>query len=136
MNESVENDINREQSETDHNFDSFILENFTPYSGEKDVNTWLNETEEKFNQLLVPRSLRFTAILLLVIGRAKKIYIMNRRNIQSFGDFYEILLSYFDKVEDQSTRNILQNGTLLQSNLYHPEKSLEGKTLQTVNSGC
>ncbi|CAF5001928.1 unnamed protein product, partial [Rotaria sp. Silwood1] len=63
--------INKE-TEDENNFDLFILQNFTPFSGEQDVNQWLSETKMKFSRLLIPRNLRFTAIPLLVKGPAKK----------------------------------------------------------------
>ena len=91
-----ENNTDKEEHENENSFDSFILQNFIPFSGEQDVNLWLNETEEKFNRLFISRSLRFTAVPLLVKSHAKKVYIKNRRSIQSFDDFYEILLLHFD----------------------------------------
>jgi hypothetical protein len=90
MSEKIENNINQEENEGENNFDSFNLENFTRFSGEQEVNVWLNETVKKFNRLLILRSLRFTAIALLVEGPAQKVYIRNRRHVRSFDNFYEI----------------------------------------------
>ena len=103
--EKDENLTNKEDIEDEHSFDSFILENFSQFSGEQDVNLWSQETTKKFNRLLIPRNTRFLVIPLLVEGEAQKIYIMNRRNIKSFDDFYEILLSNFDKNNIQATQN-------------------------------
>ncbi|CAF1536334.1 unnamed protein product [Rotaria sp. Silwood1] len=116
----------------ENSFDIFILQNFTPFSGEQDVNQWLSETKRKFNRLLIPRNLRFTAIPLLVEGPAKKVYILNRRNIQSYEDFYEILLLHFDKTVIPSTLISQQDSVFSQSNLFHHVKSSEDETLQTM----
>jgi hypothetical protein len=118
-NEKIENNINQEENEGENNFDSFILENFTQFSGEQEVNVWLNETVKKFNRLLILRNLRLTAIPLLVEGLAQKVYIRNRRYVQSFDDFYEILLAHFDKDDAQSTINNQPESALSQSNLIH-----------------
>ncbi|CAF4054918.1 unnamed protein product [Rotaria sp. Silwood1] len=118
----------------ENSFDIFILQNFTPFSGEQDVNQWLTETKRKFNRLLIPRNLRFTAIPLLVEGPAKKVYILNRRNIQSYEDFYEILLLHFDKNVIQSTLINQQESVFSESNLFHHVKSSEDKTLQTMTT--
>jgi hypothetical protein len=88
MSEKIENNINQEENEGENNFDSFNLENFTRFSSEQEVNVWLNETVKKFNRLLIPQNLRFTAIALLVEGPAQKVYIRNRRHVRSFDDFF------------------------------------------------
>ncbi|CAF1298482.1 unnamed protein product [Rotaria sp. Silwood1] len=128
----VENDADCEENETENNFDLFILQNFTPFSGEQDVNQWLSETKRKFNRLLIPRNLRSTAIPLLVEGPAEKVYILNRRNIQSFEDFYEILLLHFDKDVTPSALTDPQESVFSQSSLLHQVKSSEDKNLQTM----
>jgi len=79
-----------------NNFDSFILEHFVPFSGKQSVHQWLDETERTFQHLKVPRNLRFEAISLLVEGNAKRLYIQHRKDLRSFDDFYEFLLSHFD----------------------------------------
>ena len=87
------------QSQTEENideFDAFILENFTPFSGQQNVIQWLDTTETKFNQFRINRALRFQAISLLLVSDAKRIYIKHRKTIQSFEDFYEFLLVSFD----------------------------------------
>ncbi len=93
MSEKIENNINQEENEGENNFDSFNLENFTRFFGEQEVNVWLNETVKKFNRLLIPQNLRFTAIALLVEGPAQKVYIRNRRHVRSFDDFLRNLIS-------------------------------------------
>ncbi|KAF9754379.1 hypothetical protein NGRA_3337, partial [Nosema granulosis] len=80
----------------DDNFDAFILDNFIPFSGKQNVIQWLNETEDNFNRLRIGRQLRFKTISLLVKDEAKRKYLTNRKEIQSFDDFYTFLLSQFD----------------------------------------
>ncbi|CAF1451540.1 unnamed protein product [Rotaria sp. Silwood1] len=116
----------------ENSFDIFILQNFTRFSGEQDVNIWLDETVDKFDRSLITTNLRFAAIPLLVRGLAQKVYLKNRRNIQSFDDFYEILLSHFDKNEVQPIHNHQQENTILQSDLNSQTKLLEDKNLQTM----
>jgi hypothetical protein len=36
-NEKIENNLNQEENEGENNFDSFILENFTQFSGEQEM---------------------------------------------------------------------------------------------------
>ncbi|CAF4747816.1 unnamed protein product, partial [Rotaria sp. Silwood2] len=43
--EKNENIINKEETDDENSFDSFIIQNFTPFSGEQDVKQWLHETE-------------------------------------------------------------------------------------------
>ena len=50
-----------DQNNIDDSFDEFILENFTQFSGQQNVTLWLDETERKFNQYRISRSLRFEA---------------------------------------------------------------------------
>ncbi|CAF4644134.1 unnamed protein product [Rotaria sp. Silwood2] len=71
-----ENLINKEETDDENNFDSFIIQNFAPFSGEEDVNQWWSETKRRFNRFLIPRNLRLTAIPLLVEGPAEKVYIL------------------------------------------------------------
>ncbi|CAF0887155.1 unnamed protein product [Rotaria sp. Silwood1] len=91
------------ENEEDHQFDSFVLEHFVPFSGKQPVNLWLDETESKFNQFKISRSFRFEAISLLVEGDAKRLYIKNRKAIRSFDDFYEFLLVHFDNNNSSSS---------------------------------
>ncbi|CAF3467149.1 unnamed protein product [Rotaria sp. Silwood2] len=130
--EKNENLINKEVIDDENSFDSFILQNFTPFSGEQDVNLWLHDTQKRFDRLLIPRNLRFTAIPLLVRGLPQKIYIKNRRDIQSFDDFYEILLSHFDKNDVQPTYNNQQQNIISQSDFISQTKSSDDKNLQTM----
>ncbi|CAF4322490.1 unnamed protein product [Rotaria sp. Silwood2] len=91
------------ENEEDHQFDSFVLEHFVPFSGKQPVNLWLDETESKFNQFKISRNFRFEAISLLVQGDAKRLYIKNRKAIRSFDDFYEFLLVHFDNNNSSSS---------------------------------
>ena len=81
--------------ENDDDFDAFILDNFVPFSGNENVVQWLDQTECKFKELRIGRCLRFEAIPLLIEGAAKRKYLTHRRDIRSFDDFYELLLSQF-----------------------------------------
>ena len=130
--EKNENLTNKEDIENEHSFDSFILQNFSQFSGEQDVNLWLQETTKKFNRLLIPRNTRFLAIPLLVEGEAQKIYIINRRNIKSFDDFYEILLSNFDKNNIQATQNHRHESIASQHEISLETKTSENKNSQTL----
>ena len=78
-------------------FDTFVLNSFPPFSGAEDVIKWLNDIEQKFNQRRISRSLRFAAIPLLVVDEAKRKYIKKRNQISSFEDFYEFLLTTFER---------------------------------------
>ncbi|CAF1415405.1 unnamed protein product [Rotaria sp. Silwood1] len=86
----------------DDGFDSFIIQNFVPFSGKQNVIQWLDETEHKFNHFHIGRNLRFEAISLLVEGDAKRKYIKARKEIKSFDDFYEFLLLQFDSTDNIS----------------------------------
>ena len=78
------------------NFETFVIDNFVPFSGKQDVILWLDETEQKFKELRIGHSLRFKAIPQLIEGAAKRKYVKHRKDIRSFDDFYEFLLSQFD----------------------------------------
>ncbi|CAF3328914.1 unnamed protein product [Rotaria sp. Silwood2] len=86
----------------DDSFDSFIIQNFVPFSEKQNVIQWLDETEHKFNHFHIGRNLRFEAISLLVEGDAKRKYIKARKEIKSFDDFYEFLLLQFDSTDNIS----------------------------------
>ncbi|CAF1356404.1 unnamed protein product [Rotaria sordida] len=133
-NDMVENTTDGETNEGENNFEVFILKNFTLFSGEQDVNIWLDATVDKFDRSLITTNLRLAAIPLLVKGQAHKVYLKNKRNIQSFDDFTELLLSYFDKNDIQLTVNTSQETFSSNSNLTHQIKSSEEKTLQTINT--
>ncbi|CAF4995609.1 unnamed protein product, partial [Rotaria sp. Silwood1] len=133
-NDMVENNTDRETNEGENNFEVFILKNFTRFSGEQDVNSWLDETVDKFDRSLITTNLRFAAIPLLVKGQALKVYLQNKLNIQSFDNFTELLLSYFDKNDIQLPVNNSQEPLSSHSNLAHQIKSSEEKTLQTINT--
>lgn len=79
-----------------NDFDAFILNKFIRFSGKENVILWLDQTEQKFNELHIGRNLRFKAISLLIEGAAKRKYLTHRKEIRSFDDFYEFLLSHFD----------------------------------------
>jgi hypothetical protein len=122
--ENVHSDpIFEQDREPTDSFDAFVISNFVTFSGSQDVIRWLDDTEKKFNQYKFSRNLRFDAIPLLLEGEAKRKYIRNRKDIQSFDDFYEFILNTFEKTVSfsstttQSTRNhnSLGSGSMLQS---------------------
>ncbi|CAF3827803.1 unnamed protein product [Rotaria sp. Silwood1] len=79
------------EPEDEEAFDVFILNNFSPYSGNENVTEWLEITDEKFNTFKMTRKLRHLAIPLLVKGDAKQIYFNNKNNINTYDDFYVLL---------------------------------------------
>ena len=85
-----------DENKNDTDFDTFVLDNFVRFSGKQNVVLWLDQTEQKFNELRIGQSLRFKAIPLLIEGTAKRKYLTHRKDIRSFDDFYELLLSLFD----------------------------------------
>ncbi|CAF3896612.1 unnamed protein product [Rotaria sordida] len=95
-NQSHQKDHTSDEQEDDNLFDTFICENFVPFSGAEPINQWLDETDALFHRFKISRKLRFQAIPLLVQGDAKRKYIKNRHAIKSFDDFYEFLLTHFD----------------------------------------
>ena len=110
--ENVRSDpIFGQDREPTDSFDAFVISNFVTFSGSQDVNRWLDDTDMKLNQYKFSRNQRFDAIPLLLEGEAKRKYIRNRKDIQSFDDFYEFILNTFEKTVSfssttmQSTRN-------------------------------
>jgi hypothetical protein len=91
-----ENKFQSDDNKASDDFDAFILRNFIPFSGEQQIIPWLDETEDKFIELNIGRTLRFDAVPLLIEGKAKRIYLKHRKEMRSFDDFYEFLLSNFD----------------------------------------
>ena len=61
---------NNGDNEDEDEFDSFILNNFKPFSGSEEVSDWLDITDKKFNLHKISHSLRYIAIPLLVEGDA------------------------------------------------------------------
>ena len=92
-------------------FDSFICENFVPFSGTEPLNQWLDQTDALFHRFKISRYLRFQAIPLLIQGAAKRLYIKHRDLITSFDDFYAFLLENFDTnvpIINSTKRNSLE----------------------------
>ena len=112
-----ENQSQSDDNKNDNDFDSFISQNFSRFSGEQQIIPWLDETEDKFIELNIGRNLRFEAVPLLVKGKAKRTYLKHRKEIRSFDDFYEFLLLNFDhsntdthnSKSDQPTASHLSN---------------------------
>ncbi|CAF1539998.1 unnamed protein product [Rotaria sp. Silwood1] len=122
-------------------FDSFILNNFKPFSGSEEVTDWLGNTDKKFNLHKIPRKLRYIAIPLLIEGDAKIKYILNRNNIKSFDDFLEFLLTTYD-VPEHNTRHFQSNPSSYPSNqnnfahnsITHKTISFEDQQKTTTNN--
>jgi hypothetical protein len=93
---AVNSQGHRRTSIVEDDFDTFILRNFVRFSGKQNVISWLDETEQKFREFRMGLSLRYKAILLLIEGAAKRAYLTHGKEIRSFDDFYEFLLSQFD----------------------------------------
>lgn len=132
---------NKGDNEDEDEFDSFILNNFNPFSGSEDVIDWLDNTDKIFNLHKISRNLRYIAIPLLVKGDAKRQYIRNRNHIKSFDDFYEFLLTNYDVIE-QITRRFQPNPSPHSSNqnnfthnsLTHKNISFEDQQKTTTNN--
>ncbi|CAF1379853.1 unnamed protein product [Rotaria magnacalcarata] len=60
----VINHFHREEDTSEEDFDLFVMQNFIAFSGRQSVIEWIDETEHKFKQLRIGRSLRFAAIFL------------------------------------------------------------------------
>ncbi|CAM4847794.1 unnamed protein product [Rotaria magnacalcarata] len=95
-NQSHQKDHTSDEEGDDNLFDTFVCENFIPFSGSEPIDQWLDETDALFHRFKISRKLRFQAIPLLVQGDVKRKYIKNRHTIKSFDDFYEFLLIHFD----------------------------------------
>ena len=91
-----ENKFQSDDDKADDDFDAFVLRNFIPFSGKQNVISWLDKTEQKFRELRMVQRLRFNAIPLLIEGAAKQAFLTHGKEIRSFDDFYEFLLSQFD----------------------------------------
>ena len=81
--------------DTKDNFDIFISKNFVRFSGKENVFEWLDETESKFHEFRMVRSLRFRAIPMLIEGDIELKYSRIREYIRTFDDFYIFLLSLY-----------------------------------------
>ncbi|CAM4785931.1 unnamed protein product [Rotaria magnacalcarata] len=82
--------------DTKDNFDIFLSKNFVRFSGKENVSEWLDETENKFHEFRMVRSLRFRAIPMLIEGDIELKYFRVREYIRAFDDFYVFLLSLYD----------------------------------------
>ncbi|CAF3007586.1 unnamed protein product [Rotaria sp. Silwood2] len=121
--------------------DSFIFNNFKPFSGSEEVTDWLVNTDKKFNLHKISRDLRHLAIPLLIEGDAKIRYLRNRNNIKSFDDFLEFLLTTYD-VPGHNTRHFQSNPSSYSSNqnnfahnsIIHKTISFEDQQKTTTNN--
>ena len=131
ISQSIKSNLNLGQGESkeEFDFDSFILGNFTRYSGVQDINIWLDDTVKKFNRLVVSNYSRHKAIPLLVEGTANKIYVQNKRHIHSFADFQELLLLHFDN-DDPIPVSRRRQASVIQPN---PQLSRD-KSMSETNS--
>ncbi|CAF4292424.1 unnamed protein product, partial [Rotaria magnacalcarata] len=101
----VINHFQREEDASEEDFDLFVMQNFIAFSGGQSVIEWIEETEHKFKQLRIGRSLRFAAIFLLVEGEAKMKYLKHREEIRSIEDFYAFLLSHYENFDHASSQS-------------------------------
>ena len=117
---SDEGSLNGE-SEDENSFDTFILSNFSPFSGIENVIEWLDLTDEKFNVFKISRKLRYVAIPLLVQGNAKRTYLINQDKIRTYDDFYILLLTQYDTSNHNVHHHTVQSLTpgIGQSNITH-----------------
>ncbi|CAF4641022.1 unnamed protein product [Rotaria sp. Silwood2] len=120
---------NNGDNENKLDFDSFILNNFNPFSGSENVVNWLVNIDKKFNLHKISRDLRHLAIPLLIEGDAKITYLRNRNNIKSFDDFLEILLTTYD-VPEHNIRHFQSNPSSYSPNQNNfPHNSILHKTI-------
>ena len=103
-NKSVEEGSLMGESDDEESFDSFILNNFNPFSGMENVTEWLDVTDEKFHIFKLSRKQRYVAIPLLVTGDAKRTFRRSQGTIKSYDDFYTLLLTRYD-VGNSNTQN-------------------------------
>lgn len=78
---SLDRESNLGDHEDEDEFDSFILNNFQPFSGSENVAIWLDNIDKKFNLHKISRNLRYMAIPLLIEGEPKRRYVRNRSSI-------------------------------------------------------
>ncbi|CAF3091453.1 unnamed protein product [Rotaria socialis] len=112
----IEEESQLNEDDNENNLDVFILQNFVRFSGKQNVIQWLDETENKFNSFHIGRNFRFEAISLLIEGEAKRRYIKYRKDIRTFDDFYEFLLSQFESTDSSSAVSKLQQTNVDKSN--------------------
>ncbi|CAF4018403.1 unnamed protein product, partial [Rotaria sordida] len=122
-------------------FDSFILNNFNPFSGSENVIDLLDNTDKKFNLYKISRNLRYMAIPLLVESDAKRKYFRNRNNIKSFDDFYELLVINHDVIEHNTRRfqpnpssYSLNQNNFTHNSLTHKNISFDDQQKSTTNN--
>jgi hypothetical protein len=137
INEQLDDPYELTQSNITHDFDTFIIEQFVPFSGLQDVEEWLDETEIKFSRFKISRQQRFEAISLLVEKEAKRTYIKVRKEIHSYDDFYEFLLSNFESNHNtkcQLKRSLYtNNGTVEQDiSCLNPPSNRQGKSNYSI----
>ena len=110
-----------DEPEEEDTFDTLILDNFNPFSGNENVIEWLDITDEKFNAFKISRKLRWLAIPLLVKGDAKRTYINYRDKINTYDDFYTLLLREYKSTNYnlQNTKSYSEPSIASQSNLIH-----------------
>ncbi|CAF1362496.1 unnamed protein product [Rotaria sordida] len=132
---------NNRDNEDEDKFDSFILNNFNPFSGSENVIDLLDNTDKKFNLYKISRNLRYMAIPLLVESDAKRKYFRNRNNIKSFDDFYELLVINHDVIEHNTRRfqpnpssYSLNQNNFTHNSLTHKNISFDDQQKSTTNN--
>jgi hypothetical protein len=94
-----------DKSDDEDTFEDFIISNFNPFSGDEDVIEWLDATDEKFWRLKITSKLQYVAIPFLVTGKAKRIYLRNEGKIQTYNNFYSLMLTQYDVSSDNAPRH-------------------------------
>ncbi|CAF1376893.1 unnamed protein product [Rotaria sordida] len=129
------------EPEEEDTFDTFILNNFSPFSGNENVIEWLDITDKKFNTFKISRRLRCLAIPLLVEGDAKRTYINNKNKINTYDDFYTFLLmeykpiNYnFQHAKSYSDPLILSQSNLIQDASIHKNVVFDDKPKMTTST--
>ena len=140
-NKSSDEETESSEKEDENSFDAFILHNFTPFSGRENIIEWLDDIEKKFHKLRVSRSQRFAAVPLLISGEAKRNYIRIRKQIESFDDFYEYLLTNYEPldhhtphIESFSFSRPLHSTNLTQTSTHPKNISFEKSNKMTVST--
>jgi hypothetical protein len=126
---SVDKESLTSEPEDEDPFETFILDNFNPFTGAEDVIEWLDITDEKFDLLKISRKLRYAAIPLLVKRDAKRAYLRNEGQIQTYDDFYTFLWTQYDPSNHNAPRPTahFSTSTVSQENIPRnipPQKSV------------
>ncbi|CAF3845113.1 unnamed protein product [Adineta steineri] len=124
MNDNTQVSDIEEEDEEDNSFDTFIISNFTLFSGQENVIDWLDATEKKFQNFKISRFSRYAAIPLLLEGEAKRTYLPHKNEIKSFDDLYAFLLKTYNIINPTSHHSELK----LSSHSLHPHHNTQNSS--------